>query len=238
MSDRVVREIRDRVVTLTIDRPDMGNLVTVPMGAALADGLLSVPDEAKLVLLRGMGNDFCLGRDPGPPPAARLSAQDVRATLTEPALALYAAFRRCPAPVVGVVQGRALGMGCGLAALCDVTIAAAGARFQAPEMNRDLPPTLLMSALLECVGPKAVAWLVYSRDEIDAAAAMRIGLISCIADAAGLEASVESLVGKLSENSAASLRAVKEYLRSATRMDRQAAADFASNLLASVLSSQ
>ena len=238
MSELVLNEIHGEIVTLTINRPDKGNLVTVSMGAELADRLLSVPDDAKLVLLRGAGDDFCVGRDPGSPPSTKPSAQAIRAAVTEPALGFYDAFRRCPAPIIGVVQGRALGMGCGLAALCDITIAADDARFKAPEMDRDLPPTLLMSALLGCVGPKAVANLIYSRDEIDAATALQIGLISRIAPANELEAAVDALVGKLSENSAASLRAVKEYLRSAPGMDRQGASDFASNLLASVLASQ
>ncbi len=80
--------------------------------------------------------------------------------------------------------------------------------------------------------------MVYSRDPVDAQTAMALGLVSRVVPAAALGAETDALVAKLSSNSAGALEAVKAYMRSAPEMDRQGAADFASNLLANVLASR
>jgi enoyl-CoA hydratase len=239
MDSRLLVDRDDAVTRITLNRPDSGNRVSNAMGAELAELIAEAGRESLLVVLGGAGEDFCLGRDIAPPaPGDRTTAQDVRLNDTEPALRVFEAFRRCPAPIIGVVQGAAHGFGCAVAGLCDITIAADDASFQIPEMSRDLPPALVMSALSDRVPRKAVAYMVYSRAEIDAESALRIGLISDVVPADDLDDEVEALIETLSENSAAALRAVKEYMKSAPEMDRDAAADFASNLLANVLSSR
>ncbi len=237
MSDTIVYEFRDDIARITIDRPDTGNRVTNAMAADLGAAIESAGIEgAKLVLLRGAGEVFCLGRDL-PPDAESGTAIEIRAGNTDPALALFATFEKCPATIVGVVQGRAVGMGCAMAALCDITLAADDAQFQVPEMGRDLPPTLVMWALSGRIPRKAAAFMVYSRDPVDAQTALGMGLVSRVVRAEDLEDETSSLISKLSENSAASLNAVKTYMRSAPDTDRQSAADLASNLLSNVLAS-
>ncbi len=238
MSDLILREIEGPVVKLTLNRPDVGNLMTNDMGRQLAN-MIAAATESHLIVLRGGGRDFCLGRElapapPGPPP----TALDVRRGNTEPVLELYGAFRRSPVPVIGVVAGRAVGLGCALAALCDVTVASSNARFQVPEMRHDIPPCMVMYALLDRVPRKALTHLVYSTVEIDAATALSIGLVSRVVPEAKLEAEVDGFVSMLTKRAPAAVKAVKEFLRSAPAMDDQGAMDFASNLLANVLSSR
>ncbi len=237
MSDEIVYEFRDAIASITIDRPDTGNRVTNAMAADLGAAIeAAVIEGAKLVVLRGAGEVFCLGRDL-PPDAESGSAVEIRAGNTDPALALFAKFEKCPATIVGVVQGRAVGMGCAMAALCDITLAADDAQFQVPEMGRDLPPTLVMWALSGRIPRKAAAFMVYSRDPVGAQTALGMGLVSRVVTADDLEDETSSLVAKLSENSAAALNAVKTYMRSAPDTDRQSAADLATNLLSNVLAS-
>ena len=156
------------VVTITLNRPDVGNLMTNEMGATLAS-MLDSASGSKLVVLRGAGKDFCLGRDlPLPDARSAPTALAVRQGNTEPALKTYAAFRRNTVPVLGVVTGGAIGFGCALAAACDLTFAAEDARFQLPEMNHGIPPCLAMSALIDRVPRKAIMDMVYSTDPLDA----------------------------------------------------------------------
>jgi enoyl-CoA hydratase/carnithine racemase len=110
-------------------------------------------------------------------------------------------------------------------------------RFQLPEMDHGIPPCLAMSALLVHVPVKTIADLVYSTEPIDAARALAVGIVSRVIPARELDQAVEAYIKKMVSRSAASVRAVKEYLRSAPRMDPQGAADFGSNLLAGVLAS-
>lgn len=236
-----IRIVRQGAITrITIDRADAGNRVTNEMAATLAGAIGSAGAEGThLVVLAGEGADFCLGREvPASAEGGTETAVGIRAANTEPALALFATFQRCPAPILGIVQGRATGMGCAMAALCDVTLAADDARFLVPEMDRDLPPTLVMWALADRLTRKAASYLVYSREPMDAQAALSAGLVSRVVAGADLAGAAEALIEKLAGNSGPALRAVKEYMRSAPEMDRQGAADFASNLLANVLASR
>lgn len=238
MSELVLCKTRDAVTTITLNREDVGNLVSNEMGAEIA-AMLDAARESKLIVLRGAGPNFCLGRDQNPPSGnASLTALDVRRNNTDPALALYAAFRRVPVPILGVVTGGAIGIGCALAGLCDVTYAAEDSRFQLPEMTHDIPPCLAMSALIDRVPRKAVMHLVYSTDPITAAEALAIGLVSKVVPPVFLEAEVDRFIGNVSSRHGSSVRAVKEYMRSAPSMDPQGAADFATNLLSNVLSSR
>lgn len=226
------------VVTITLNRPDVGNLMTNEMGATLAS-MLDSASGSKLVVLRGAGTDFCLGRDlPLPDARSAPTALSVRQGNTEPALRTYAAFRRNTVPVLGVVTGGAIGFGCAIAAVCDLTFAADDARFQLPEMNHGIPPCLAMSALIDRVPRKAIMDMVYSTDPFDARRALAIGLVSRIVPAQDLQKEVDRFVAGVVSRSTPTLLAVKEYMRSAPSMEPQAAADFASNLLSNVVSSR
>ena len=108
MTKLITSKTQDRVTTLSIDRPDKGNRITNEMAAALGEAI----DEAgrtgsKLIVLRGTGDVFCLGRDMQPDGEQGV-ATDIRANNTEPALRLFAKFQACPATIVGVVQGLSL----------------------------------------------------------------------------------------------------------------------------------
>ncbi|MBW1913236.1 MAG: enoyl-CoA hydratase/isomerase family protein, partial [Deltaproteobacteria bacterium] len=150
---------------------------------------------------------------------------------------LYGAFRNSPVPVIGVVQGKAIGFGCALAALCDITIASDQARFQLPEMAHNIMPTMAMSALADRVPIKALMYLVYSTDEIDAQTALTFGLVSKVVQADNLGAAVDCLVAALKKSPMPAVKAVKEYAGSALTMDTTAANNFAKNLHATINSS-
>ena len=238
MPDPILCETEGSVMKLTLNRPDVGNLMTIDMGRQLAQ-MIAAAGESQLIVLRGAGKDFCLGRDLGPAPSGPPpTALDVRRGNTDPVVELYSAFRRTPVPVLGVVTGRAIGLGCALASLCDITIAGSDARFQLPEMQHGIPPCLAMHALLDRVPPKALAHLVYSTLPIDAATALSIGLLSRVVPETRLETEVGEFVSMITQRVPAAVRGVKEFLRSAPAMDSQGALDFASNLIANVLSSR
>jgi len=238
VSDYVRCEKNGGVTTIRLNRPDCGNLVSNQMGAEIA-AMIDAAADSRLIVLRGEGADFCLGRDT----AAMRAAGPLKTTLevrrgnTEPALAVYGAFRRTTVPVLGVVQGRAIGFGCALAALCDVTIASDDSQYQLPEMDHGIPPCLAMSALLGNVTPKGIMYLVYSTESVDAARALTMGLVSKVVPKRELGKEADAFIQKTLSRVPAAVPAVKEYMRSAPRMEPQAAADFGSNLLAGVLSS-
>jgi len=222
---------------VTIDRPAEGNYLTIDMVRELAAAFRAAgASDAKVIVLRGNGADFCRGRDPkGVAPSP--TAMKMRVNVCEPILDAYEAMANTRQPIVGVVQGAAHGFGAAIAGACDVTIAHDSARFRLPEMEYNLPPTLAVSALLPRVPLKGLAWMVYSIEEIDAATARQLGIVSRVASSAQVEAEVTRLLGTMTSRSPDSLAAVKDFLRSAPEMEPRGMADYAANLLASVLSS-
>jgi enoyl-CoA hydratase len=191
------------------------------------------------MVVRGAGDDFCKGRDPaGAPEGKPTTALEIRETLIEPILGVYAAIRDADIPVISGAQGLVNGLGCGITAISDVSIAADNARFAMPEMRANLPPTLAMLAHLDRIPPKSLLGMVYSTDTIDADRAVAIGLVSDVVPLADLDTAIEGLLAKLSGYERASVVTCKSYLKNARGADYQTANDLAGNLLSVVLSSR
>lgn len=233
MSDAIIKERAGEITTIILNRPEVGNRQTDTTWAQLTEMLDAAAKESRLILFKGAGDDFCLGREAMTQPPPVLEAYALRER-SETIFNLYGAFRNSKIPIIGVVQGRAVGLGCALAALCDITVASEKARFQLPELGHNIMPTIAMSALIDRVPRKAVTYLVYSTEEIEADKALAFGLVSNVVPASQLEAAVSALVDRLKKAPIAALLAVKEYARSAFGMNTQAANDFSRNLHATV----
>ncbi|MBI2986590.1 MAG: enoyl-CoA hydratase/isomerase family protein [Deltaproteobacteria bacterium] len=236
MADLILRERDGDVTTITLNRPEIGNRVSDAMAGQLADMIDDDAKESRLILLKGAGKNFCLGREAMGQRQPSLEAYALRGQ-TEVLFNCYDAFRRSKVPVIGVIQGSAVGFGCALAALCDITIASDKARFQLPEMAHNIMPTIAMSALVDRVPRKALMYLVYSTDEIDAHKALSFGLVSNVVPVDKLDPAVNHLIEAMNKYPLPALMAVKEYARSAYGMDTRAANDFARNLHATINSS-
>lgn len=215
-SDVIITRRDDHVLDIELSRPDHGNALTPAMAEAITAALRSLDPETRAVLVRGAGADFCTGRSAAMPPAGtRATALDLRRLISDPVLDFYQVLREVPVPVVSQVRGRASGVGCAIAALADVAVAADTALFQVPEMNHDIAPTLVMNALADRLPRAVLARLVLTRDAIPAAEAQTLGLIGVVAAADAVEAETQRIVGQMTRNSVATVRAVKAFLSTA-----------------------
>ena len=233
----VLFESQAGCLDVVLNRPDEGNLITNEMGLEIARVLRELGPETKLVRLRGKGAHFCKGRQAPQIDRATMTALEVRHPVAEVPLALYAAVKEARAPTLAVVQGEALGVGCALAAVCDLTIAAADAIFQVPELNHNIAPTLVMWALINRAPYKTVAHLVYSRERISAERAEALGLVTKVVAPAALEGEAESLAQAILSRPAAPLQGIKEFLKFASGMDPASASAYSSVLNAAVTTS-
>lgn len=219
MSEEVIIATRDRVVEVTFNRPDQGNAITPGMAMAVAASLTALPADTHAVVLCGAGADFCTGRAAVmPAPGTRATALELKALVADPVLDFYAMLRAVPVPVIAAVRGRALGVGCALAGLADVAIAADTAVFSVPEMDRDIAPTLVMTALADRLPRAALARLVMTRDSVSAAEAQALGVIGKVVAEAALEAEVARVLDLWRKNTPPVLRGVKAFLNAAPEM--------------------
>jgi enoyl-CoA hydratase/carnithine racemase len=238
VTEPVVFEARADCLDVILNRPDDGNLITNEMGMEIARVLSDVGREVKLIRLRGRGAHFCKGRQAPAIDREKSTVLDLRHPVAEVPLALYAAIKEARAPTLSIVQGEAIGVGCALAAVCDLTIAAENAVFQVPELDHNIAPTLVMWALVNRASYKATAYLVYTRERVGAKEAEALGLVSKVVATERLDAEADALSQKLLSRSAVSLQGIKEYLKFASRLDPASASAFSSVLNAAVSASQ
>lgn len=238
MSDEILTARKGPVLEITLNRPSIGNAASDGMAVELTRLLASAGETAEIVVLRGAGEDFCVGREsmgkrpPGPQPdALQLRKRN------DVIFNCYGAFRRCEIPVIGVVKGRALGFGCAIAAVCDITLAADTAKFQVPEMAHNIMPTMVMSALVDRVPRKAMTYLVWSTAVISAQRAREVGIVSEVHPAAELDAAVEALCAQIMKAPRPARVGCKDYARVALDMDVTGAVEYARNIHAVINSS-
>lgn len=229
-------KVEGGVLEITINRPDDGNKVTDDGARELTSLLLGAGERAELVVLRGKGRDFCVGRAAPPRTGGTPEALQAR-RMFDTVFNCYGAFRRSELPIVGVVQGLAAGFGCALAALCDVTIAADTATFQVPEMSHNIFPGMVCSSFVDRVSRKALTYMVYATAPVSAERALTFGIVSEVVPAASLDGAVAKLVAAMLKAPRPARLAVKEFATSAFDMNTQGAIDFAKNLHATINSS-
>jgi len=236
LSDDIIDHCDGSILTITLNRPEHGNGLNDTLIGELGSLLQGAAARARMVLLKGAGDDFCVGRiAPRGASAPKLEALAARRA-RDAVFNCYGAFRESPVPTVAAVQGRALGFGCAIAACADITIAAGDASFQMPEFGDNIMPTIAMSALLGKVTAKQLMYVAYSTAVLSADRAERLGIVSEVAHG-GLEKAVEHICAQILKAPQAAVLAIKEFARVAPGMDIHGAVDYARSLHAVINSS-
>jgi len=236
MSNEILVKQDGPILHITLNRPEAGNGVTDPMARELTTLINQAHENFDMVVLRGSGKDFCVGRAVFTPPTSPSAIPEAyaRRTAYDVIFDAYWAIRRSPVPVVGVLQGRTMGFGTAVAALCDVSFASDAATFNIPEMAHNIMPTMVMSSLFDRMNRNAIAWMTYSTDFINAERAMLYGIVSTVVPAARLESEVAAFCEKMANTPRPAIRGLKEYLRVAPTMDAQGGIDYARSIHALV----
>jgi methylglutaconyl-CoA hydratase len=189
-ADGLELTLADGVVAAVLDRGE-GNLLTVEICAALTALLLDPPKDAHVLRLSARGPAFCLGRERAA--TAPLALRDETRTLT----ALNQALVASPLVSVAAVSGDAAGFGVGLAALCDVAIAADTAHLSFPEIEIDLAPAVVLAWLPRVVGRRMAFHLTATGRRVPAAEAVALGLLNAAVPATDLERAVDAEIAAL-----------------------------------------
>ena len=238
MANEIVTARKGPVLEITLNRPEIGNAASDAMAIELTKLLLGAGESSEIVVLRGAGDDFCVGRETmgKRPPGQQPDALELRRR-NDVVFNCYGAFRRCEIPVIGVVRGRAFGFGCAIAAVCDITLAADSAKFQVPEMAHNIMPTMVMSALVDRVPRKAMTYLVWSTAVVSPARAREAGIVSEIFPAAELDSAVDALCEQIMKAPRPARVGCKDYARAALDMDVTGAIEYARSIHAVINSS-
>ena len=198
MAEAVRTELRDAVLTVTIDRPEQRNALNADVNRGLLAALAQAraDDDVRVVVLTGAGDRaFCAGADLGGlnPDAGAVDLHAARATFAE----VLQGLRRLPKPVIARVNGAALAGGFGLALGCDLAIAADTATFGTTEVKVGMWPYLISAVIMEHLGPKRTMDLLLSGRRMSAAEALDWGLVNGVVAAEQLDAAVAQMTAGL-----------------------------------------
>jgi methylglutaconyl-CoA hydratase len=212
------------IATITLNRPDKRNAISYELIDDLLAALDEVAKSSSLVLiLTGAGKAFCSGMDLDNLKALVGRSPEQNLKDSESMARLFRSLYDFPKPTIAAVNGAAIAGGCGLATLCDFTLAVPEAKFGYTEVRIGFVPAIVSTFLLRQVGEKAARDLLLTGRIIEAAEAQRIGLINEIVSADKLIERSRELASQLMENSPASLVWTKRLLSEHARaeLDRQ-----------------
>ncbi|MDQ4113171.1 MAG: enoyl-CoA hydratase-related protein [Actinomycetota bacterium] len=197
------------VATVTLDRPPV-NAVTLAHYQRLGEIFeeLGRSTSVNCVIFTAAGTRaFCAGLDLHEFMAATVEDDPVRAAVVRQS---FARIRSCAIPVIAAVNGPALGAGAVFAAVCDVRIASEAAKFSMPEIN--VGRCGGGAHLGRLVNQGALRKMFFTGEPIDAAEALRIGLVDQVAAADQLQQTARDLAEKIAAKSPIGLRMGKQSL--------------------------
>ena len=215
MSNLVELNSAGPVVTLTLNRSEQRNALSVNLLAALHERLdeLHAKDETgagpRVVVLTGAGKSFCAGMDlkqvldePGAP-------RKLLVLLAEATVKL----RSLHSVTIAAVNGAAIGGGCGLATVCDFAITHADSKMGFPEVDLGVCPAVVAPWLVRKIGAGRARAMLLRGGLISGQDALGAGLVSqCVESREGLDAAVQSLAERLSAGGPKALTATKRLL--------------------------
>lgn len=213
-------------LTVWLDRPQARNALSAQMADELAATAraLHADREIRGVTFRGRGGVFCAGgdiRDFRSILAGGASHVDV-AAFSHRAGELFHLVRELPQATVMLVEGAAVAGGLGLACAGDFVVATADAQFALTETMLGIPPAQIAPLVVERIGPSAARRIMLAGARLDAAEALRIGLLDELAaDAAELTAREAKIRAGVLRCAPGANAETKRLVAAATRLDRQ-----------------
>lgn len=205
----LLREDRDGICTLTMNRPQQMNLLTAQMLTALQRQFDALRDDSRtrVVVLAGAGKGFCAGHD----------LKEIKALKEQPKIeALFGLCSRImlsipqlPQPVIARVQGAAAAAGCQLVAQCDLALAVEGAKFVTSGVTWGFFCSTPGVAVGRNLQRKHAMEMLLTGEPIDAHRAMQWGLVNRVVPADQLDAEVQKLAATLASKPPATVAAGK-----------------------------
>jgi enoyl-CoA hydratase/carnithine racemase len=237
MADELLYEVKDRVATLTLNRPDKLNAFTGPMIERWAWALSEAQrdPDVNVVVVTGAGKAFCSGGDVARMGQGEPTPLDHKNTLWEHIHRVPKALEQMDKPVIAMVNGVAVGAGMGMAVMCDLRIASDAARFSTGYVRVGLVPgdgdTYFLPRL---VGSAKALELLWTADFIEAPEAERLGIVNRVVPADRLAEETLALARKIADGPQVPIRMIKRLVYQSLRLDLRTHLDLVSSHMAVV----
>ena len=227
----LLRSDADGICTLTLNRPAQRNALSLALMDAVVAELDHIRDDpaVRVVILTGAGTAFCAGHD-----LKELRADPTRAHYEKTFAFCSTMMQRIvalPQPVIAAAHGIATAAGCQLVATCDLAVAAEETRFATPGVNIGLFCSTPMVALSRALPRKQAMEMLLTGDPIDAATALRLGLVNRLAPAQQMMEEALALAAEIIAKSPFTLKIGKEAFYRQAEMGLADAYAYASQVM-------
>ncbi len=186
------------VVRVTLNRPDVRNAFNEHVIAELTEWARSVsPTDARVAILSGAGRVFCAGADLDWMSKMVSYSREENERDAMAMSAMFNALDTLPIPLIGRIHGAALGGGAGLAAICDIVVAADDAVFGFTEAKLGILPAVISPFAIRKIGVSAARELFLTAARFPAARAREIGLVHAVVRASELDAAADGYIREL-----------------------------------------
>ncbi len=228
-NERILFSVENSIATVSLNRPGKANSFDGEMWLTLEDtaNLIRKTPDIKVVILTGEGKSFCGGLDIKKASSEGIylgdrtlrSGTDTLGYLSE-VLTLY---EKLPVPVIAAIRGGCIGLGLELALVCDFRLASENAVFSIPEVVFGLVPDCGGTQRLpRLIGPAMAKELIYTGKRIDAAEALRIGLVNHVYPENELAGKVIEIAQNIAANPEEAVQASKRSINAAMNMTLEA----------------
>lgn len=184
---------------LTLNRPDVRNAFNDALIAELCTWAARAANDASLraVVLAGAGKTFCAGADVAWMSRTLTYTEQENIRDAEAMSAMFNALDTLPCPLIGRIHGAALGGGSGLAAVCDIVIAADTATFGFTEVKLGILPAVISPFVVAKIGVSATRSLFLTGERFSAHRALQIGLVHVVVPESDLDRAVDGIVDEV-----------------------------------------
>lgn len=213
MAEDVMYQVEDGIATITLNRPANRNALSPEVVNGLGDALAIAHDNSavRVVVLTNNGPAFCAGAD-------LKGGSDVEPRFTLPEL--FDLIQLGPLPVIGRIGGHCTGGGVGLAAACDISIAADDVFFGFTEVRVGVAPAMISVVCLPKMRRADALELFLSGEKIKAKRAVEVGLINRVVAPDQLNSEVKTVVQRLAQGGPQALALAKRLVFEVPGMDR------------------
>lgn len=207
-------EFKDGILTVSLNRPDVHNAFDDELIAEAIDFFSSIDtNSARAVVLRANGPNFCAGADLNW--MARMMVYTREENVRDSALLakMFALINECPLPVVGRIQGAAIGGGVGLVSVCDIAVAMANSKFGLSEVKLGILPAVISPYVIAKIGQTHARSLFFTGERFEGDRALRIGLVHRLVDTVEqLDAAIYETVTQLRTSGPEAVRECKKLV--------------------------
>lgn len=220
-------EIVPPVARVTLNRPDRHNAFDETLIAELTDAFtrLGADPAVRAIVISGAGPSFCAGADLGWMARMAAATHDENLADGRRAQRMFQAIASCPKATIARIHGAALGGGSGLAAACDIAIAADDVKFAFSEVRLGLVPSIIAPYVVEKIGLGAARALFVTGERFPAAEAHRLGLVQQVVAPDALDAAVQRTIDAVLSSSPDAVAAAKRLLADIANNPPDEAAD-------------